>query len=40
MLHTDPSIAKQLVDKLYERRKGAALDLEKYVVMQHLCPNV
>jgi vacuole morphology and inheritance protein 14 len=31
-LLTDPSIAKQLVDKMYERRKAAALDLEKYVV--------
>ena len=28
--HSDPSIAKQLVDKIYERRKAAALDLEKY----------
>jgi vacuole morphology and inheritance protein 14 len=27
----DPTIAKQLVDKLYERRKAAALDLEKLV---------
>ncbi|KAH9989128.1 vacuolar protein 14 C-terminal Fig4p binding-domain-containing protein [Russula vinacea] len=27
----NPSIAKQLVDKLYERRKAAALDLEKLV---------
>ena len=27
---SDPSIAKQLVDKMYERRKAAALDLEKY----------
>ena len=25
-----PPIAKQLVDKMYERRKAAALDLEKY----------
>ena len=31
MPHADPSIAKQLVDKMYERRKAAALDLEKYV---------
>ncbi|KAI0294591.1 vacuolar protein 14 C-terminal Fig4p binding-domain-containing protein [Multifurca ochricompacta] len=27
----DPTIAKQLVDKMYERRKAAALDLEKLV---------
>ncbi|KAH9983574.1 ARM repeat-containing protein [Russula compacta] len=27
----DPSIAKQLVDKMYERRKAAALDLQKLV---------
>ncbi|TFY61795.1 hypothetical protein EVG20_g6928, partial [Dentipellis fragilis] len=27
----DPAIAKQLVDKMYEKRKAAALDLEKLV---------
>lgn len=25
----DPGIARQLVDKMYEKRKAAALDLEK-----------
>lgn len=28
---TDSAIAKQLVDKIYEKRKAAALDLEKFV---------
>ena len=28
----DTAIAKQLVDKMYEKRKAAALDLEKYLV--------
>ncbi|KAI0057608.1 ARM repeat-containing protein [Artomyces pyxidatus] len=32
----DPTIAKQLVDKMYERRKAAALDLEKLVRDCHL----
>ncbi|KAI0258589.1 ARM repeat-containing protein [Gloeopeniophorella convolvens] len=31
MIVADPTIAKQLVDKMYERRKSAALDLEKLV---------
>lgn len=29
----DTTIAKQLVDKMYEKRKAAALDLEKYVIL-------
>ena len=29
----DPTIAKQLVDKMYEKRKAAALELEKYTAM-------
>ena len=29
----DPTIAKQLVDKMYEKRKAAALELEKCVTM-------
>lgn len=28
-VHTDSSISKQLVDKMYEKRKAAALELEK-----------
>ena len=28
---TDSSVSKQLVDKMYEKRKAAALELEKYV---------
>jgi hypothetical protein len=31
-LRADGAIAKQLVDKMYEKRKAAALDLEKYLV--------
>lgn len=27
----DSSISKQLVDKMYEKRKAAALELEKYL---------
>jgi hypothetical protein len=27
---SDATIAKQLVDKIYEKRKAAALELEKY----------
>jgi hypothetical protein len=30
--YPDTAIAKQLVDKMYEKRKAAALDLEKYSV--------
>lgn len=26
---SDPAISRQLVDKMYEKRKAAALDLEK-----------
>ena len=41
MSHTDPPIAKQLVDEMYERQKAAPPDLEKYVDhMQHLFPHV
>lgn len=29
----DSAIAKQLVDKMYEKRKAAALDLEKCVTV-------
>ncbi len=37
----DTSIAKQLVDKMYERRKAAALDLEKYAKpRRNLCPRI
>ena len=28
----DSAIAKQLVDKMYEKRKAAALDLEKCII--------
>ena len=30
----DPSISRQLVDKMYEKRKAAALDLEKCVLYE------
>ena len=30
----DPAISRQLVDKMYEKRKAAALDLEKYAYFQ------
>lgn len=32
----DSTIAKQLVDKMYEKRKAAALDLEKYTMLSKL----
>jgi hypothetical protein len=33
----DSAIAKQLVDKMYEKRKAAALDLEKCVTVGSYC---
>jgi vacuole morphology and inheritance protein 14 len=32
MKSVDAAIARQLVDKIYEKRKAAALDLEKSVI--------
>lgn len=37
LFRTDSAVSRQLIDKIYEKRKAAALELEKCVVMRSTC---